>query len=228
MAVLSSSVEFAWQAAENLSEGGVVRLLMTALQQLECLLMTTFPRTERLLMTILCSACQCFFLLCLFQLIFILFILHQHVIVGLRPDLCCLSLIHSMLPNQTKFACFCRSCYNCWSMFWHVCHFCYLCFSKLLHVVVKVVKCICQSCCMHLSRFVHIFLTLWQTKPCLNLKKIFKIDRPSAVGWRLNSVRPFFPMLQFASLHNFTVFFMQISLRLFEDENNHWTNLLSF
>ena len=70
MAVLSSSVEFAWQAAENLSEGGVVRLLMTALQQLECLLMTTFPRTERLLMTILCSACQCFFLLCLFQLIF--------------------------------------------------------------------------------------------------------------------------------------------------------------
>ena len=70
MAVLSSSVEFAWQAAENLSEGGVVRLLMTALQQLECLLMTTFPRTERLLMTILCSACQCFFLLCLFQLTF--------------------------------------------------------------------------------------------------------------------------------------------------------------
>ena len=72
MAVLSSSVEFAWQAAENLSEGGVVRLLMTALQQLECLLMTTFPRTERLLMTILCSACQCFFLLSLFQHIIIL------------------------------------------------------------------------------------------------------------------------------------------------------------
>ena len=115
MAVLSSSVEFAWQAAENLSEGGVVRLLMTALQQLECLLMTTFPRTERLLMTILCSACQCFFLLWLFPTYILAqsFILHQHVIVGLRPDLCFLSL-HVAKSDQV-----CQSCYNCSSMFLH-------------------------------------------------------------------------------------------------------------
>ena len=102
MAVPSSSVEFAWQAAENLSEGGVVRLLMTALQQLECLLMTTFPRTERLLMTILCSACQCFFLLCLFQLIFWAILLY-YTSISLSdsgPILVCLSLSHSMLPLQ--------------------------------------------------------------------------------------------------------------------------------
>ena len=121
MAVLSSSVEFAWQAAENLSEGGVVRLLMTALQQLECLLMTTFPRTERLLMTILCSACQCFFLLCLFPTYILAqsFILHQHVIVGLRPDLC-LSVsqsLHIAEPDQVYM--FLSCCYNCSSMFLH-------------------------------------------------------------------------------------------------------------
>ena len=34
------------QTAVRLSEGGVVRLLMTALQQAECLLMTTFLQTE--------------------------------------------------------------------------------------------------------------------------------------------------------------------------------------
>ena len=121
MAVLSSSVEFAWQAAENLSEGGVVRLLMTALQQLECLLMTTFPRTERLLMTILCSACQCFFLLCLFQLIFWAILLYytSMSLSDSGPIFVCLSLSHSMLPNQTKFACFCQSCYKCSSMFSH-------------------------------------------------------------------------------------------------------------
>ena len=115
MAVWSTSVGFAWQAAENLSEGGVVRLLMTALQQLECLLMTTFPRTERLLMTILCSACQCFFLLCLFPTYILAqsFILHQHVIVGLSPDLCFLSL-HVAKSDQV-----CQSCYNCSSMFLH-------------------------------------------------------------------------------------------------------------
>ena len=161
MAVLSGSVEFAWQAAENLSEGGVVRLLMTALQQLECLLMTTFPQTERLLMTILCSACQCFFLLCLFQLIFWAILLY-YTSISLSdsgPILVCLSLSHSMLPNQTKFACFCQSCHNCSSMFLQVFHVCDLCFSKLLPVVIKVVMCICQSCYMHLSRFVHIYFS---------------------------------------------------------------------
>ena len=39
-------VERVMQTAVRLSEGGVVRLLMTALQQAECLLMTTFLQTE--------------------------------------------------------------------------------------------------------------------------------------------------------------------------------------
>ena len=39
-------VERVMQPAVRLSEGGVVRLLMTALQQAECLLMTTFLQTE--------------------------------------------------------------------------------------------------------------------------------------------------------------------------------------
>ena len=102
MAVLSSGVEFALQAAENLSEGGVVRLLMTALQQLECLLMTTFPRTERLLMTILCSACQCFFLLCLFQLRFWANLLY-YTSMSLSDSGLIFVFCQSMLPNQTKF-----------------------------------------------------------------------------------------------------------------------------
>ena len=151
MAILSGSVEFAWQAAENLSEGGVVRLLMTALQQLECLLMTTFPRTERLLMTILCSACQCFFLLCLFQLIFWAILLYYtSMSLSDLKARSCLSLSHSMLQNQTKFACFCQSCHNCSSMFLQVFHVCDLCFSKLLHVIV--------SCCMDFSKLLHAFV----------------------------------------------------------------------
>ena len=174
MAVLSSSVEFAWQAAENLSEGGVVRLLMTALQQLECLLMTTFPRTERLLMTILCSACQCFFLLCLFQLVFwaILLYFTSMSLSDSGPIFVCLSLSHSMLPNQTKFTCFCHIV----TTVPQCSYICDLCFSKLSHVFVKGLTYVCQSCYVHLLRLVLIFLTLWQTKPCLNLKKIFEID----------------------------------------------------
>ena len=39
-------VERVMQTAVRLSEGGVVRLLMTALQEAECLLMTTFLQTE--------------------------------------------------------------------------------------------------------------------------------------------------------------------------------------
>ena len=179
MAVPSSSVEFAWQAAENLSEGGVVRLLMTALQQLECLLMTTFPRTERLLMTILCSACQCFFLLCLFQLIFWAILLYYtSMSLSARSLFVCYSVI-PCCQTRPKFV--------------HLCHVCDLCFSKLLHVIVKVVICICQSCYMHLSRFVNIFLNLWQTKLSLNLKKIFKIDRLSAIGMEAKFSQNFLP-----------------------------------
>ena len=39
-------VERVMQTAVRLSEGGAVRLLMTALQEAECLLMTTFLQTE--------------------------------------------------------------------------------------------------------------------------------------------------------------------------------------
>ena len=224
MAVLSSSVEFAWQAAENLSEGGVVRLLMTALQQLECLLMTTFPRTERLLMTILCSACQCFFLLCLFQLVFwaILLYFTSMSLSDSGPIFVCLSLSHSMLPNQTKFTCFLSYCCNSSSMFLH-----------LWPLFFKIVTCICKRSYVRLSKLLHAFVKActYISHPMAN-KTMPKFEEDfwdwlTFCCWmEAKFSQNFFSMLQFATLEN-TVF-MQTSLRLFEDKNNHWTNLLSF
>ena len=123
-------------------------------------------------------------------------------------------------------------CSNLW-----ICHNCYIGLfkmdlSRLINGFLWVATWICQSCYMDLSKLLHAFVKVctyishpMANKTMLEFEEDFQ-DWQTFCYWDGGKIQSELPSL-FCKSSEITVF-MQISLWLFEDENNHWKNLLSF
>ena len=149
------------------------------------------------------------------------FILHQHIIVRLRPDLCCLSLSQSLHVAKSDQVCMFLSkllqvfvnVLTLMSRLWPV-------FFKIIICSCKSCKmCICQSCCMH-CQGLYIYFFFYGKKNCSWIWKFFNIDRPSAAGREAKFSQNFLSYSAILQVFRILLFLCNISLRLFEDENN--------